>query len=148
MFAFARGQKGNKGDKGDQGDKGDKGDQGDPGTYNFVDRGDPASGDFAVGDLTTDAAYHDLDLTAAGVPANGVALVKFSIKATSADKNFRFRKKGNSNDVAMTICHTIVANLNVDGIAIVPCDANSKIEYKASNTTWTSIDICVLGWWV
>lgn len=117
----------------------------------FQDRGDPAVIDYAVGDLTTDATWHDLDLgTDVGVPVGAKAvLLRCTIRhATGAGNIVQFRKNGNSNVINTSNVRMQVANTLLDMDVVVPCDSDRKIEYLASNTTFATIDITVKGWWI
>ena len=114
----------------------------------FIDRGDPASADFAVGDFTTDLTWCDLDLSSI-VPAGAKAVVlKIEVKDGSLEQFVQFRKNGNSNIYANFLVYTQTANIRFAGQGIVPCDANRVIEYRTANTTFTNIDVTVLGWFV
>jgi len=111
-----------------------------------ADRGDPAAVDFAVGDLTTDGTWRDLDLS--GVVPAGAILVVLSVLITSSvgtDK-ISFRKNGNSN--AVNIGTVIAQNLGTNaGDIIVACDTNRVIEYATTNSAhFTVINITVKGW--
>jgi hypothetical protein len=112
------------------------------------DRGDPSSGDFAVGDLTTDGTWNDLDLSSI-VPEDAIAVI-LNVVVKDADgvgSNISFRKNGNSNTVNIASVQTQVANLNNDAQRTVFCDTDTKIEYKADDVSWTTISITVSGWY-
>ncbi len=113
----------------------------------LVDRGDPSSVDFSIGDLTADSAYHDLDLSAI-VPAGAkFVLLYVNLKDDAAGKAIHFRKNGNSNQVAIGSCTTQVANVAHRNHIIIPLDAGRIIEYQMSTTVFTQCDIVVTGWW-
>ena len=116
---------------------------------NYVDRGDPAAVDFAVGALTTDGAWHDLDLSSI-VPASAKAvIIRAQIEDNAAGSIFAIRKNGNSNIVNNARQVTQVADVPIHITpTIVPVDTNRVIEYFASNTTWTTINIAVCGWFI
>ena len=116
---------------------------------NYVDRGDPAAADFAVGALTTDGAWHDLDLSSI-VPASAKAvIIRAQIEDNAAGSIFAIRKNGNSNIVNNARQVTQVADVSIHITpTIVPVDTNRVIEYFASNTTWTTINIAVCGWFI
>jgi hypothetical protein len=114
----------------------------------YVDRGDPSAYDVQLGALTTDATYRDLDLSSV-VPVGGIAVHISAIFTDDAVGNIlAFRENGNSNTYNILIGRTQVADVAsyIDGI--VRLDANRVIEYYASNTTWTSINILVRGWFI
>jgi hypothetical protein len=114
----------------------------------YVDRGDPASADFNQGDLTTDGAWHDLDLS--GIIDEGAVLVHMTISIVdnAANLYIKFRKNGNSNATNIALMHNPVANIQLDGDILVACDEDGVIEYQCSNTSFTAIVIRVRGWWV
>lgn len=114
----------------------------------FVDRGDPAAWDFAVGDLTTDGTWRDLDLSSI-VPAGAKAVaIIVGIQDDAVGNTLQLRKNGNSNAVNKSATYTFIANTTITMDCIVACDSNRVIEYYASNTTWTAINIAVKGWWI
>lgn len=113
----------------------------------FADRGDPAANDYAVADLTTDGAWHDLDLSSI-VPAGAKAVLLYvQILDNAASSLIVFRKNGIANSANAGVVSMQVANITNRADIIVACDTNRVIEYLATNTTWTSIGICVRGWW-
>ncbi len=115
----------------------------------WQDRGDPASGDFAVGDLTTDGAWHDLDLSAI-CPANTKAVaIRLEIQDDAAPPvAVNFRKNGNTNAANISVFRTQVAGITLSGDIIVSVDSDRVIEYLASDTTWFLLSITVKGWWL
>ncbi len=116
----------------------------------YIDRGDPAAADYGVGDLTTDGTWRDLDLgTDVSVPsgAKAVALV-VTIKDEVAGNVIRFRENGNSDEATAPAVYMQAVNVTNSGSFTVSVDSSQIIEYNASNTTWTTIDITVLGWFL
>lgn len=109
----------------------------------MYDRGDPESADFFAGDLTTDGNWHDLDLREI-IPYGATAVyLRISIEDDAAGSVITFRKKGNQNTVNILRMVTQDAGDALHGNGIVFCDANRTIEYMATNTTWTTINIAV-----
>jgi hypothetical protein len=111
---------------------------------------DSASYDFVLTDLTTDGAWHDLDLSVAGIavsPGARFVLISALIQDDAAGSSIFLRQNGNSNEIQCSFLYTQVANIYVGKDIIVPCDATGKIEYKATNTTWSGIFLTVKGWW-
>lgn len=157
MFTSLFGRQGDKGDTGDQGDpgepgakgdKGDKGDTGDPGAINIVDRGDPASVDKAVGDFNTNGVVHDLDLSAI-VPEGAYAIiVSVWVRHVTANRDIKFRKKGNSNWYNVFPVNALVANMTEYAQGKVFCNAGRVIEYITHNSTYAIIDLVVDGWYL
>ena len=110
------------------------------------DRGDPASADFAVGDLTTDNTWNDLDLSSIAPEDTIAVILRVSIDDDSATSRINFRKNGNSDIIASPTARMQVAGIPVDHEVIVFCDTSRVIEYRGTNTTFSTIDITVLGW--
>lgn len=114
----------------------------------YVDRGDPSAWDFTKADLTTDGAWHDLDLSAI-VPAGAkLILITVMCNEDAVNKWFYLRQKGNSNDFNRSAIRQQVANLANEAVMMVSCDQNRKIQYLATNTVWTVIYIEVRGWFI
>ena len=114
--------------------------------YRYVDRGDPASPDWEVGDLTTDGTWRDLDCSSI-VSSDAIAILfNMYIKDDATNSYIQLRKNGNSNDNAVNTLRTQVANQGIDALFCIPCDSNQVVEYRSTNTTFTSIQITILGW--
>ena len=118
------------------------------GRINYVDRGDPANADKTVGDFTCNGAWHDLDLSTP-VPAGAIAIYfRCFMTDNNTDTKIRFRKKGNSNEMAIVQQRTQVSNIGRDVTALCPCDANRVIQYLTTNTVVNNITLTVLGWMI
>lgn len=116
--------------------------------HRYVDRGDPSAADFLNTDLTTDGAWHDLDLSSI-VPAGAVSVhLRVDVKDDAAYNYIQFRKSDNSNLLNMQICMEMIANLSFFYGIIVSCNSDRFVEYYASNTTFTSINIVIRGWFI
>jgi len=114
----------------------------------FVDRGDPASEDFTVGDFTTDYTWRDLSLSAI-VPAGAKAvLLRAAVRDNLVNQIFEFRKNGNTNDRVRALIRTQVADISNDLDLICACDEDRIVEYRGLNTTFTVISVVVKGWWI
>jgi hypothetical protein len=114
----------------------------------LVDRGDPTAVDYAVGALTTDGNWNDLDLSSI-VPAGAVAVkLLATIQDDAVGNKVDFRENGNSNAYNLESPKTIVAGTDHTYSLTVFCDSSRVIEYRASNTTWTKINLTVQGWWI
>lgn len=114
----------------------------------YVDRGDPASFDFAVGDFTTDNTWHDLDLSSI-VPTEGANQLVHLLVAISDDVSggaIQFRKKDNSNTVNVAACTLPTANTTYYYDLWVRMDDNRIVEYKGSNSTFVTLNVAVRGW--
>jgi hypothetical protein len=114
----------------------------------LVDRGDPTAVDYAVGALTTDGNWNDLDLSSI-VPAGAVAVkLLATIQDDAVGNKVDFRENGNSNAYNLESPKTIVAGTDHTYSLTVFCDSSRVIEYRASNTTWTKINLTVQGWYI
>lgn len=115
----------------------------------FVDRGDVAAYDKAVGNFTADNAWHDWDLSAIVGAGVRLVLLHLSLQNNSAGENMGFRENLNSNTHNVDWNVVIVENLDQQYNVIVLTDAVGKIEYLLSNgATWATINAVVRGWWV
>lgn len=112
----------------------------------FVDRGDKNVNDKFTGDFAKDGAWHDLDLSAI-VPAGSSAVVlKIKGQTTAAPGALVFRKNGNTGGETVSGLYTQVANVPTLASVFVALDAGRIVEYLASALTWTTLDLCVVGW--
>ncbi len=117
------------------------------GPTGFTNRGDPSSDDFNVGDLSTGGVYTDLDLSSIVTDSNAKAVVlRLNVSDDAVQSFIRFRRNGNSNDLATSGVNTQVSGVTITSTIVVPCDTNQVVEYLTTNTTFTSIDITVIGW--
>ncbi len=116
-------------------------------TGTYVDRGDPSVHDYTNA-FTTDGTWYDLDLSSV-VPAGAIAVSLFVYLVDDATgSTLIFRKNGNSNEVNVSSCVTKIINTAFSFDVITVLDSNRVIEYKATNTTWTTIIVSVKGWWI
>jgi len=117
-------------------------------TTSYVDRGDPAAHDFALGDFTTDNNWHELDLSTI-VPAGAKAIVASTyLKNNAVNKTFAARRHGNVNVQGQAASNTQVANLYIFDCLVVAVDDNRKIDYRITAVGWTAIDMTIRGWWL
>lgn len=112
----------------------------------FQDRGDLADYDWTTGDFTKDGSWHDLDCSSI-VPADAKVIVFRLLLNTSAvaDYSFSMRKKGKTGLADFQV-FTHVAGRNQAAIARIPCSTDRIVQYLASNTTWTTLSVAVIGW--
>ena len=118
----------------------------DPQIPKITDRGDPAAWDWQVGALTTNGAWQTLDCSA--IVPEGAKFINFRIYLQDdvAGSTFLMRENGNAYAYNCGSLLTQVANVVIDSMFIVACDSNRVIQYNATNTTWTDINILVRGW--
>jgi len=113
----------------------------------FVDRGDPASKDFLIGDLTKDGTWYTLDLTAIIPSTARAVLIKTRLKSPAAGDRIRYRRKGNTNEINTCSCEALRANVTRRRMGIIAVNGAQEIEYNADNVGWTELEIIVRGWW-
>lgn len=114
----------------------------------FVDAGDTAAHDFAIGDLTLDgiANWRDLDLSAI-VPANAKAVIfRVSVTSGAGAAEFRFRKNGNSNTINTFRIETANATSSAHGMGILGVGAGRILEYSGTAATFSAVNIAITGW--
>lgn len=116
------------------------------GIMTYTDRGDPASPDFDHTTLTTNGNWQDLDLSSIIAPNAKAVVIKVLVQDGVTGSYLQFRKKGNSNDVAVGDVRTQAANVVNGNTMTVPCDADGYVQYRGSNLAFTAIDVTILGW--
>lgn len=114
----------------------------------YIDRGDPSTGDYVVGNFTSDNTWRNLDLSSI-VPVGAKAvLLRITIQGDVAGKALQFRKNGNSNTSNSVIARTIVANGTITYDFTVACDSGRVVEYLGSDgITWSKQNVTVGGWY-
>lgn len=114
----------------------------------YIDRGSYAEEDFALGDLTADGNWYELDLSAI-VPAGTTAVV-IRIKAhnTFAARFIRFRPHSTTSNLYTCEFRTQVAGLRNNANPVIGVDADRKIDYMFQGADWLSFDLVVRGWWL
>jgi hypothetical protein len=116
-------------------------------TTSYVDRGDVANADYTEATLTTNGAWHDLNLGTICPVGTKAILIELTIKDDAIGSYLQLRPNGYVNASNTSIIRVQVANLFDDKDAIISCDSNRVIEYWASNTTFTNIYVTVKGYW-
>ena len=112
----------------------------------WVNRGDPSVWDWEIGDLTCDGNWHDLDCSLIVPAAARFIKLHAQIYDDVVGRWIVFRKKGNVNDKNMSWCRTAVIGYTNYEDLIIPCDVDQIIEYMATDTVITTINILVQGW--
>lgn len=118
-----------------------------PSPTSFVDRGDPLNPDYTLGDLVTNAAWHDLALAAIVAAGATAVLLRVTADGPGPENQIYFRRDGNVNDANVARVFTQVAGITNDVNLVVPLDVARTIEYRADNVAWNAITITVRGWW-
>jgi hypothetical protein len=114
----------------------------------FTDRGDVAAYDKSLGDLTTDGAFHDWDLSALIPTYPAVVFLRVTFRSDTVGEYIQFRENGNSNEHNADSHLVLVANVFHRDVGLVMTDANGVIEYAATGGgVWNTINILVRGSW-
>ena len=114
----------------------------------FIDRGDDNTWDYDIDDLTTDGAWHDLDLS--GIVAEGATavLLRVAYVNDAIGRAIFFRKDGNVNELNVAEVETHIAETQrIESRTVAVSDAR-VIEYKTPAAGNPEIDIYVRGWWL
>jgi len=114
----------------------------------FVPRGDPSAADWVLAVLSTDGAYHTLNVSAIVKCVATAIYVRLGVSADTAGRILTLRKLGNSNQINILRVVTQVAGVTVHVAGIVPITLAGDFEYNATSATWDSITIEVCGWFV
>ena len=117
-------------------------------SHKFVDRGDPSTYDFTQAALTTNGVWNDLDLSSIIPKGTVLVLIRASVSDETVGLLLAFRKNGQANAINASQIRTQEVSILNSSDMIVACDNQRIIEYAATNTTWTTIQIIVRGWWV
>ena len=113
----------------------------------YVDRGDPATYDYAKENLTINGTWQVLNL-AALVPAGAKAVFIIGhLEGAGVDWKIAFRKKGNTNEVNHGGMETLRANVERHRSSVVAIDTDRVIQYKADNQAWVTLSLAIRGWW-
>lgn len=114
----------------------------------FVKRTPQVANDLIETDLTLDGAYHDWDMSSI-IPINTQAvLIQLNLQALVSNGFFLFREKGIGAVVNVSQAQTAVAGVLVREMLVAVPSQGRILEYLGKNTTWTSITIFVMGWWI
>lgn len=117
-------------------------------TTSFIDRGDPATPDFAVGDFLQDGAWHEKNLSAI-VPVEAKAiLIRLKLTGPVINSSVAFRERGNFNEENVSKATIQVAPIETNQDMVFSIDPTRIIDYKASNVVFFEIELTVKGWWI
>jgi len=116
--------------------------------FGFHDRGDGAAYDYDVGDLTTNGAWHDLDLSSIVEVGAKAVFILGHLNGGGVDWAIKFRENGNTNEVNHGGMETIRANVTRHRSSIVKLDGSRVIEYNADDEAWTTLSLYIRGWWL
>jgi len=118
------------------------------GRKNLADRGDPSAIDYDQNTLISNGLWQNLDLSALVPPGATAIVLRVGVLDGTTGIYVAFRKNGNINTISAHYIYTQVANVPRRRSMTIFCDTDRVIEYVATNTTWTMIEIVVLGWWI
>ncbi len=117
-------------------------------TTGYIDRGEAAVFDFDKDDLTADADWHELDLSAI-IPENAKLVhITGNINYGVVAKHFAMRHTGYAEWTTINRVQTQVAGVTNFFEFSVKLDSNRKIEYILSDVAWTTVDFSIQGWWL
>jgi len=114
--------------------------------HKWTDRGNVASADFIKTDLTTDGAWHSLDLSSIIPVGAKLVMLRTNIIALATIGVMKIRTNGNANAFNID-----VSGMETDGFPkwdtlwVVP-DASGIIEYWCTNVSYITITVTVGGW--
>ena len=100
--------------------------------------------DFDLDDLTTDGLWYYLDLSSIVGKHETLVTLHVDIEDNVAGNELAFKCHGYTNHEA--VVETAVANIDLHFQVSVKTDSNGVIDYKATDTTWTAINITVSKW--
>lgn len=117
-------------------------------TTGFVDRGDPAGYDYRKVNFVTDSSWHTFDLSAI-VPAGAKAIFfRARIANNYVQKLMAVHRYNHSNTYNSSRTYTTTAGVFKEITFVVAVDETRRIRYYFTGGGWTSIDICICGWWI
>lgn len=109
---------------------------------------DPSDWDFNKDNLTEDGTWYSLDLSS--IVPKGATMVRFRIdlEDNAAGSFIQFKKNGQTNSKNSQILYTQVADIMNSADFVIECDEDQKVEYAATSTVFTTINISIRGWWI
>jgi hypothetical protein len=113
----------------------------------FHYRGYPTAVDYAVGDLTTNGTWQSLDLSSIVDSGAKTVLLGVQVADDAAASIIQFQDSDTNSVVNLSQIATQVDNISVYADMIVPLTSARVLYYKASNLTFSTINIVVRGWW-
>jgi len=61
---------------------------------------------------------------------------------------FQFTKYGNSNYYNSPTTFSFIADTPIDMDMTCACSTGRKVKYKSTNTTFSTINVVIGGWWL
>jgi len=114
----------------------------------FIDRGDTAAADYTKDTLTTDEAWHTLDLSAIVPKGTTAVAIRLFIRTGANNRYVTFKRNGQANNINSSYVLTQASNVSYGCDIIVPVDSDRKVEYKIENVVWTTCNVTIKGWWL
>lgn len=116
----------------------------------IIYRGDPNSADFDETILTTNGVWQTgpnaLDLASIVPVGTRGVLVRVTVNDGAAGSVLILKQDGQTNDLNSMVIRTQAVDITNDETGIVFISSSLKMAYWASNLTFTSIGITILGW--
>lgn len=112
----------------------------------FVDRGDPATADFLIGDLNAVTTWTDLDLSAIIPGGTDAVVLAITLEDSANRRMFAFRTKGNVNQTNVPQIVTQVINQEIGDDMIVATNKQQTIQYYSNGNTNVVVNLTVKGW--
>lgn len=112
---------------------------------------EPTADDFTQATLTDNVnTWTDIDLSSIVPVGTTSVLIKLYLKESVGDKYFQLRKNGQSGTYQCPTFYIQVANKPLGELPIVEVDSSRKIEFNTNLTpsSWTNINILVVGYWI
>lgn len=105
----------------------------------------PTAPDFtlAAGDFTTDGTWRSLSLVGI-LPRNCCCVRMFILVEDNAVSDLEFRRPGGIGVEA--VVSSVLAGKSIGLEVTINLAGQRRIEYRATSTVWTTIELTVLGW--
>ena len=114
----------------------------------FVNDGDDAGYDRAVGNFTKDATWRDWDISGLVGAQSCLVLIRVKLTNNTLGEQFGLRENGNSNAINISVGQIVTVNIQHQVDLMVMTDASGVIEYFASSGgTWAVLDVTIRGRW-
>lgn len=141
-----QGVQGDQGDAGLQGEQGIQGIQGVPGVASVHIREPFAEPDFDKDDLTADASWRDLDISAIVGEQAVVAVLKVELRADGGGQHFDIKGGVPGSWYPASHCYTNQNNVTVGYDIIVVTNSSGLLNYAQSVATWAITNVTVAAW--
>lgn len=114
----------------------------------YVDAGNKAAPDFALGNFALDGNSHNLDLS--GLVPPGTRCVNFHtrVRSTLVGKNIMFRNPDYAGEDNISRIVVQVANMLKGMDFQNSVDSSRELGYKGTAGGWNSVELTVKGWWL